>query len=133
MFHFSFRPDSGDRLEPPSRRASAGGVLSAFWSRSTACPVPSDMQRGVISSEPDRMDEATVNNVGLTAPSEAVEAILASAVRASEDGDWEAMIGLLTDGLETHPDDPYLLCWLGLAEIEIGEDGAAYDRFKRVL
>lgn len=79
------------------------------------------------------MDEASRNNVGLSAPSEAVEAILASAVRTSDDGDWEAMIGLLTDGLEAHPDDPYLLCWLGLAEIEIGEDGAAYDRFKRVL
>jgi tetratricopeptide (TPR) repeat protein len=43
------------------------------------------------------------------------------------------MIGMLSDGLEVHPEDPYLLCWLGLAEMEIGEDGAAYERFKRVL
>jgi tetratricopeptide (TPR) repeat protein len=79
------------------------------------------------------MGQSPYDPSSFSAPSDAVEAILESAIRSADDGDWEVMIGLLSDGLEAHPEDPYLLCWLGLAEMEIGEDGAAYDRFKRVL
>jgi tetratricopeptide (TPR) repeat protein len=30
-------------------------------------------------------------------------------------------------------DDPYLLCWLGVAEGELGNDGAAYEAFRRCI
>jgi tetratricopeptide (TPR) repeat protein len=79
------------------------------------------------------MTPPTYDPSDFSAPSDEVEIILESAIRSADDGDWQVMIGMLSDGLEVHPEDLYLLCWLGLAEMEIGEDGAAYERFKRVL
>ena len=35
--------------------------------------------------------------------------------------------------LEDRPDDPAVLCWLGVAERELGMDGIAYERFKACL
>jgi Flp pilus assembly protein TadD len=35
--------------------------------------------------------------------------------------------------LEDHPDDPHLLCGLGVAERELGMDGVAYERFRATL
>jgi tetratricopeptide (TPR) repeat protein len=59
--------------------------------------------------------------------------ILGRALVLGDEGDWEAMALLLADGLEADPDDPYLLCWLGVAERELGNEGAAYERFKQTL
>jgi tetratricopeptide (TPR) repeat protein len=41
------------------------------------------------------------------------------------------MSELLTVALRDAPDDPYVLCWLGVAERELGHDGVAYEYFKR--
>lgn len=63
-----------------------------------------------------------------------VEAVLREALELGEGGRWEEMAQLLSDTLdETDADDPFLLCWLGVAEGEIGNDGAAYEAFRRCV
>ena len=79
------------------------------------------------------MEKPPFDPTSYSAPSAAVEAILEAAFRHAEEEEWESVARLVGEGLEAHPGDPYLLCWLGLAEREMGEDGAAYDRFKGVL
>ena len=62
-----------------------------------------------------------------------VDAALEEALDLGEKGDWDGMAQRLRDELEDHPDDPYVLCWLGVAERELGMDGVAYERFHRAL
>jgi tetratricopeptide (TPR) repeat protein len=62
-----------------------------------------------------------------------VEAVLREALQLGEEGRWEEMAGHLADALEHEEDDPFLLCWLGVAEGELGNDGAAYDAFRRCV
>jgi tetratricopeptide (TPR) repeat protein len=63
-----------------------------------------------------------------------VEEILDAALALGDEGRWEEMAELLGRTVhESEDDDPYLLGWLGVAEREIGNDGAAYDAFKRCL
>lgn len=59
--------------------------------------------------------------------------LLEAALAKAEEGDWEEMARLLRGGLEVTPDDPALLCWLGVAEQEMGEEGSAYDLFRQAL
>lgn len=65
--------------------------------------------------------------------SDAAEGVLRTAFLYAEDGAWDRAAEVLRDAVEGDPEDPYLLCWLGLAERELGMDGIAYERFKRVL
>jgi tetratricopeptide (TPR) repeat protein len=62
-----------------------------------------------------------------------VEAVLQEALELGEDGRWEEMAELLGAALEDAQDDPYLLCWLAVAEGELGNDGAAYEAFRRCV
>jgi Flp pilus assembly protein TadD len=62
-----------------------------------------------------------------------VEVILRDAMELGEEGRWEEMAELLGKALDDDEDDPYLLCWLGVAEGELGNDGAAYDCFRRCI
>lgn len=62
-----------------------------------------------------------------------VEAVLREALELGEEGRWEEMASLLSDALERETDDPFLLCWLGVAEGELGNDGAAYEAFRRCV
>lgn len=62
-----------------------------------------------------------------------LDAVLARALRMGDEGDWEGMAHSLAEALESDPDDAYLLCWLGVAERQLGNDGAAYERFKQAL
>ncbi|MEX0843449.1 MAG: tetratricopeptide repeat protein [Gemmatimonadota bacterium] len=66
-------------------------------------------------------------------PSDAVEALLQKSLIRAEEGEWEEAAELLREGMTDHPDDPYLLCWLGMAERELGLEGIAYERFRRAL
>jgi tetratricopeptide (TPR) repeat protein len=64
------------------------------------------------------------------------EAVLDEALQLGDEGRWEEMADLLARHIEKNSDeddDPYLLCWLGVAEREMGNEGAAYDAFKRCL
>ena len=47
-----------------------------------------------------------------------------------EQGDWQGMAEYFRDTLERYPGEPAVLCWLGVAEIELGMEGVAYERFK---
>lgn len=58
------------------------------------------------------------------------DAALQEAVLLGERGDFEAMALRLRQALETDPEDPYLLGWLGVAEQELGNEGAAYEYFR---
>lgn len=60
-----------------------------------------------------------------------IQETLAGALDLGEEGRWDEMSALLTVALRDAPDDPYLLCWLGVAERELGRDGVAYEYFKR--
>lgn len=62
-----------------------------------------------------------------------VEAVLREALQLGEEGRWEEMAKLLDRALDDVEDDPFLLCWLGVAEGELGNDGAAYDAFRRCV
>ncbi len=66
-------------------------------------------------------------------PAADVEAVLARALELGEDGLWEEMAQLLADALDREEDDPHLLCWLAVAESELGNDGAAYEGFRRCV
>ncbi|MEX0935403.1 MAG: hypothetical protein WD013_00770 [Gemmatimonadota bacterium] len=66
-------------------------------------------------------------------PSDEVEGLLQKALVHAEDGEWDRMAEGLRQTLEDHPGDPYVLCWLGMAERELGMEGIAYERFKRAL
>lgn len=62
-----------------------------------------------------------------------LEDLLQQALNRGEEGDWDGMARELREALEDQPHDPTLLCWLGVAERELGLPGAAYDRFKEAL
>jgi tetratricopeptide (TPR) repeat protein len=63
-----------------------------------------------------------------------VAAVLEQAFGLGDDGRWQEMADLLARAVhDTGEDDPYLLCWWGVAERELGNDSAAYDAFKRCL
>jgi tetratricopeptide (TPR) repeat protein len=57
--------------------------------------------------------------------------ILNQALQLGEEERWAEMAEALTVALRDLPDDPYVLCWLGVAERELGRDGVAYEYFKR--
>lgn len=56
---------------------------------------------------------------------------LSQALELGEEGRWDEMAHALTVALRDAPDDPYVLCWLAVAERELGRDGVAYEYFKR--
>jgi tetratricopeptide (TPR) repeat protein len=63
-----------------------------------------------------------------------VQEVLDRALQLGDEQRWEEMAKLLAEtqrGLLE--DDPYLLCWLGVAERELDNDGAAYDYFRRCV
>ncbi len=62
-----------------------------------------------------------------------IEDLLQEALALGEEGDWAAMAEALSQALDTVPDDPAVLCWLGVAERELGRMGSAYERFKAAL
>jgi tetratricopeptide (TPR) repeat protein len=61
------------------------------------------------------------------------EADLARALQFGDEGDWLSMAEHLNAALEGSENDPAILCWLGVAERELGLDGVAYERFKACL
>lgn len=71
------------------------------------------------------IDEATVMRD--------VESTLDRAHRLGDEGDFQGMAEHLRASLEDSPGDPAILCWLGVAERELGLDGVAYERFRACL
>ncbi len=62
-----------------------------------------------------------------------VEATLKAAWALGDEGRFDEMAAMLGEALRDDPDDPFLLCWLGVAEQEAGNEGAAYDYFRRAF
>jgi tetratricopeptide (TPR) repeat protein len=62
-----------------------------------------------------------------------VESTLKEALELGEEQRFEEMAQLLAEALQDEPDEPYLLGWLAVAERELGNDGAAYEYFKRCI
>lgn len=62
-----------------------------------------------------------------------LESALDRAHRLGDDGDFQGMAEHLRASLEEFPGDPAVLCWLGVAERELGLDGVAYERFRACL
>lgn len=58
---------------------------------------------------------------------------LSRVLALAQDGDWDGAARALRARLEAAPDDPETLCWLGVAETELGMDGIAHERFRRCL
>jgi len=52
------------------------------------------------------------------------------ALKLGDEHDWEAMAESLREMLERYPGDPAVLCWLGVAERQLGMEGIAYERFR---
>jgi tetratricopeptide (TPR) repeat protein len=63
----------------------------------------------------------------------ALETTLQRAHRLGDEGDWQAMATHLRESLEDFPGDPFVLCWLGVAERELGMETVAYERFRQCL
>ena len=63
-----------------------------------------------------------------------MEEVLRQALELGEDERWDEMATVLSEAIEaSEEDDPVLLCWLGVAESELGNDGAAYEAFRRCI
>ncbi len=60
----------------------------------------------------------------------ALDQELEQAVGMGDEGDWSGMAEYLRETLERYPGDPAVLCWLGVAERELGMEGIAYERFR---
>lgn len=62
-----------------------------------------------------------------------LEVVLERARRLGEEGDWDAAAEDLREALPEWPESATLLCWLGVAERELGLDGVAYERFRTAV
>jgi tetratricopeptide (TPR) repeat protein len=62
-----------------------------------------------------------------------VEQTLKHALALGEEYRWDEMAQMLAEALQDDPEEPYLLGWLGVAERELGNDGAAYEYFRRCV
>lgn len=62
-----------------------------------------------------------------------IQQVLAEALELGERGEWDEAARMLAESLEDNPDDPALLCWLGVAERELGNEGSAYEFFRRCV
>lgn len=62
-----------------------------------------------------------------------VEATLKHALQLGEEQRFDEMAQMLAGALQKEPDEPYILGWLAVAERELGNDGAAYEYFKRCV
>jgi Flp pilus assembly protein TadD len=60
-----------------------------------------------------------------------LEQAMQNALALGDEGRWDEMAELLTSALEEDANEPYLLCWLGVAHRELGQDGVAYEYFRR--
>ncbi|MGH7446096.1 MAG: tetratricopeptide repeat protein [Longimicrobiales bacterium] len=55
------------------------------------------------------------------------------ALQLGEEQRFDEMATMLAEVLQDEPDEPYILGWLAVAERELGNDGAAYEYFKRCI
>lgn len=61
------------------------------------------------------------------------EEVLERALSLGDEGDFEGMAHELRESLDELSGDPFVLCWLGVAERELGMEGIAFERFRQAL
>jgi Flp pilus assembly protein TadD len=61
------------------------------------------------------------------------DALLSRALGHADDGDWDGAATVLREALSEGEPSAEVLCWLGVAERELGMEGVAYERFKQAL
>jgi tetratricopeptide (TPR) repeat protein len=61
------------------------------------------------------------------------ESLVAEAQSLGAEDRWDEARDLLLEALPDHPDDALLLCWLGIASERLGDEGEAYEFFRRAL
>ena len=66
-------------------------------------------------------------------PNEDLESEIERAFQLGDEGDWGKMAEYLREILKRYPGDAAVLCWLGVAEHELGMAGIAYERFRACL
>ncbi len=79
-----------------------------------------DDGEGLWQSEAPALDERT-------------EGLLDRARKMGEEGDYEGMAEHLRGALADDEGNPWILCWLGVAERTLGMEGVAYERFRQAL
>jgi tetratricopeptide (TPR) repeat protein len=62
-----------------------------------------------------------------------LEKLLARAFSLADDGEWGSVVDVLREHLADFGDEASVHCALGVAEREIGNDGIAYECFKKAL
>jgi len=62
-----------------------------------------------------------------------LDTLLRRALSLADDGDWATAADLLREQLADFADEPSVHCALGVAERELGNDGVAYECFKKAL
>jgi Flp pilus assembly protein TadD len=62
-----------------------------------------------------------------------VDGLVAEAESLGAEERWDQAQSLLLDALADHEHDPLLLCWLGIAAERQGNEGEAYEFFRRCL
>ena len=61
------------------------------------------------------------------------DATLSRALGHADDGDWSGAAEVLRESVADGEPSAEILCWLGVAERELGMEGVAYERFKQAL
>ena len=62
-----------------------------------------------------------------------LDSLMARVISLADDGDWESAVELLREHLADFRDEASVHCALGVAERETGNDGSAYECFKKAL
>lgn len=62
-----------------------------------------------------------------------LDEILDYARQRGDEGDLPEMARVLEERMENFPEEPAVLCWLGIARREMGDEGAAYALFKEAV
>lgn len=63
----------------------------------------------------------------------AVMAVVAEAESLGAEERWDEARSMLLEAVEEHGDHAHLFCWLGIASERLGEEGEAYEFFRRAL
>lgn len=107
----------------PLLRTTHGGPAVERRARSGAGPDDGEEAMGA--------DDAREHDADARA--EAVDEAVREAAALAAEGRWDRAYEIVSAALERQGDDPVLLAWLGLAARRQGEDGEAYEHFRRAL
>ena len=78
-------------------------------------------------------DDLAAGSNGAGGDAAAVAEMVAEAESLGAEERWEEARELLLEALPDHESDALLLCWLGIASERLGDEGEAYEFFRRSL